>query len=195
MLMTLLVSCLCVLAPSSLIVFAWRRERARGRLARLARRLHLTYTPTDSHGWGRRFRGLELFRQGHHRYVFDMVAGSTRLGPVYGFRYRYERGFGVDRRTYRWTVAALELEHSPAGVCLRHPELPESVGQAFPATLECCDRLISLQAVDDGTEAQYERLLDAVQQLAGEVLKEEGKRQEARGNRKQSAFRQASPEC
>ncbi len=204
---TLTIGILGVFA-AGLLLFIWRRERARGRLARLARRLHLSYTPVDSHGLRERFRGLELSQQGHNRGLFDIVSGSTRSGPVYCFRYRYERGFGIDRCTYQWTVATVELERAVGEMALRHPQLPDerlgfcfpplgsgkgspaperdrlvedSRGSlrswfdslAFPAALECRERLISLQTVDEGSDAQYERLLEAVQEAARTVISAE----------------------
>jgi len=193
---------------AGLLGLLWRRERARGRLARLARGLQLNYTPVDAHGLHRRFRGLELFRQGHNRYLFDIISGSTRLGTVHCFRYRYERGFGVERCTYRWVVVVLQLARPVGDCCVRHPELPD--GQpgrrldrsdgadfalapeqvaaaaapsgelktwyeslAFPTALECRYHLISLQVVDDGSDAQYEGLLEAIQQGGGRVLSTE----------------------
>ena len=191
-----------------LLVFVWRRERGRGRLAPLARRLHLNYTRVDAHGLWRRFRELELLRQGHNRYLCDVVSGSTRLGPVHCFRYRYERGFGVDRCTYRWLVATLEVAHPVGDFCVRYPgsrgdrpapPLVESNGSAtkpdsgrvdsevgpggdvrawheslaIPAALECRDHLISLQVVDEGSEAQYEGLLEAIQQGGSGVVEAE----------------------
>jgi hypothetical protein len=115
-----------------LLVFTVRRGHARGRLARLARHRHLNFMPADLHILGRRLGGLKLLEQGHSRYLSDIVAGSTRQGWVSCFRYRYERGFGVARRSYRWTVAALECEHAAGDLCLWHPELPDPrLGEAL----------------------------------------------------------------
>ncbi len=182
------VALLCGFAIGAALLL-WRRRHARGDLARLARRMGFNYLPDYAPGLRGRLGELELLSQGHNRHLGDIVSGSTRQGPVYCFRYRYERGWGVDRATYRWAVAALEVERAVGGGCRRRGELPDAVlgarhaaaGAApavldellaalgFAAALECRGHLISLQAVDDGTNGQYETLLAAVEE-AGRLI-------------------------
>ena len=86
----------------------------------------MNYSPSDAHNLARRLAGLELVGQGYNRHLYDIVAGSVRLGPIWCFRCRYERGFGLERATYGWLVAVLELDREVGTFALCPRDLPDS---------------------------------------------------------------------
>jgi hypothetical protein len=176
---------LAVVATVGFVGSIVKRERARGRIARVAQRRHLNYSPTDVLGLRRRLGHLRLFAVGYNRTLFDVVSGSTRQGPLYGFRYRYDRAFGSRRRSFQWTVVAMECPRVTDALRWVDPRLAEGMddqGAAgpssavefwreqcaaleFPAVVECGEHLLTVQVPDDGTDRQYDRLLDFVQNV------------------------------
>ncbi|MCP4589744.1 MAG: hypothetical protein GY842_03280 [bacterium] len=193
MLSPLEIAMLFCAAAVVLVVVSVRRGRSRGRLAVVAKRLGLNYAPADTHQVDRRLAGLEMLAQGYHRRISDIVMGSVRLGPIWCFRCRYERGFGSRRVTYDWVVAVLERSREVGAFVFCTPDLPdgrllERLAQdrasrtpaasprdsakawlaqcGYPAVLEGDGQRVCLATVDRTTSGQYEQLLAAVQQAA-----------------------------
>lgn len=84
------------------------RRRELSSLSALARRRNLKFSTVDLIGLHDRYCNLELVRQGHNRHVWNVLYGSADAGLVTVFRYSYDLGFGVCRRSESWWMTVLE---------------------------------------------------------------------------------------
>lgn len=87
------------------------RRRLIKELSALARRRRLNFSPFDLIGIHDRYYNLDLIRQGHSRYAWNVLYGSTDAGLVAVFRYSYDVGFGVYQGSRHWWMAVVETPY------------------------------------------------------------------------------------
>ena len=95
------------LAAVAVFLSIARRRETRA-LRELAGRQRLNYTAEDLIDLHERYYRLHLIRQGHNRFAWNLLYGTTNEGLVSLFCYRYDLGFGVDQTHRSWWVAVLE---------------------------------------------------------------------------------------
>ena len=103
----LLILGITTLAAVAVIMSIARRRESRT-LRELAGRQRLNFTAEDLIDLHERYYHLHLIRQGHNRFAWNLLYGTTDEGLVSLFCYRYDLGFGVDLTHRSWWVAVLE---------------------------------------------------------------------------------------
>ncbi|MCP4251328.1 MAG: hypothetical protein GY778_30195 [bacterium] len=99
---------------------AWHRRRRRRReLAELGRSLEFNYHPHDVLNLPQRYHHLTLMREGHDRRAWDLLCGSTSVGALTCFAYRYEVGFGAGREIRCWLIVVLETDRDWGRIAAR----------------------------------------------------------------------------
>jgi len=88
---------------------AWfLRCRQNRRLRELAHCRRLNFTPDDLIGVHERFQNLRLIRQGHRRCAWNLIYGTTDIGFIALFCYRYDLGFGTRQTLHQRWIAVVE---------------------------------------------------------------------------------------
>lgn len=90
------------------------RHRQSRRLRELAHSRRFNFTPEDLIGVHERFHNLRLIRQGHRRRAWNLLYGTTDVGLVTLFCYRYDLGFGIRQIHRQCWLAVIETPHDHA---------------------------------------------------------------------------------
>lgn len=91
---------------------AWLlRHRLNRRLRELASERRLNFTPDDLVGVHERFQNLSLIRQGHRRRAWNLLYGTTDVGFIALFCYRYDLGFGTRQSSKQCWIAVVETPY------------------------------------------------------------------------------------
>ena len=82
------------------------------RLGGLANELGLRLFGRDPLNLPQRYTGMYLFKQGHARRARNVMIGHYQGQQLRLFDYVYETGLGLNRRTHRFGVAAVQVDNA-----------------------------------------------------------------------------------
>jgi hypothetical protein len=110
--------------------FSWKEEQKRkAKLTEWARRNNWSFRPDKYRGLDREYPAIKLFDRGHSRFGKNVVKGHFKGFPVTCLDYQYTTGSGKNRKTHRYGVVVVEVDHPVIPLEIRREHIFDKVGE------------------------------------------------------------------